>query len=143
MVVKTTEAHHYRRILYSALSAQGVSPEQILRTVGRGFGVRDGNGIVFVSHTGEVFPSGFLPIPMGNVQRSSLADIYRTSPALVRLRDSDLLKGKCGVCEYREICGGSRSRAFAATGDPMESDPLCSYIPPAVRNTAGLLRSNL
>lgn len=129
MLVKTTEAHHYRRILYAALSTRGMPREQILSAVGRGFGIRDGNGIVFVSHSGEVFPSGFLPLSMGNVRRSSLVDIYRSSPGLVRLRDTALLKGKCGVCEYRDICGGSRARAFAATGDPLESDPLCAYLP--------------
>jgi radical SAM protein len=135
MVVKTTEAHHYRRILCASLVAQGMPVEQILRTVGRGFGIRDGNGIVFVSHTGEVFPSGFLPWSTGNVRRTDLPDIYRHSPRMVRLRDVDALKGKCGVCEYREICGGSRSRAFAATGDPMESDPLCPYVPSAYRES--------
>jgi radical SAM protein len=129
MVVKTTEAHHYRRVIYSGLRARGVPPETILKTVGRGFGIRDGNGIVFVAHDGNVFPSGFLPLTMGNVKETSLVDIYRYSRSMQQIRDTTLLLGKCGACEYRDICGGSRARAYAATGDLLASDPLCAYVP--------------
>lgn len=93
--------------------------------------VNDGNGFVFVSHIGEVYPSGFLPIACGNVRERPLADIYRHHPTFVALRDPERLKGKCGVCEYRTICGGSRARAYAVTGDPLASDPSCAYVPPA------------
>src|SRR5579863_1040327 len=95
-------------------------------------GLNDAKGFVFVSHTGEVFPSGFLPTPAGNVRRQPLADIYRHSPLFVALRDSSNLQGKCGVCEFREICGGSRARALALTGDPFAEEPCCVYQPKAV-----------
>jgi radical SAM protein with 4Fe4S-binding SPASM domain len=110
-----------------------MSEDAILSTpVGRGFGIRDGNGIVFVSHTGRVFPSGFLPVGAGNVRKQSLVEIYRHSELFRALREPDRLRGKCGVCPFRTICGGSRARAYAATGDPLESDPLCPYQPRAV-----------
>ncbi|MDR7446997.1 MAG: radical SAM/SPASM domain-containing protein, partial [Armatimonadota bacterium] len=89
----------------------------------------DGNGIVFVSHVGEVYPSGFLPLRAGSVRERSLVEVYRSSEVMVRLRDTDRLRGKCGRCSFREICGGSRARAYAHTGDPMGSDPLCPYEP--------------
>ncbi|GIX07753.1 MAG: radical SAM protein [Candidatus Poribacteria bacterium] len=96
-------------------------------------GVNDGKGIVFVSHIGEVYPSGFLPICVGNVREQPLPEIYRNAPVLRELRDPSRLKGKCGVCEFREICGGNRGRAYALTGDYLESDPSCVYLPPAWR----------
>jgi radical SAM protein with 4Fe4S-binding SPASM domain len=82
-----------------------------------------------VSHTGDVYPSGFLPQKAGNVRSESIVDIYRDSDLFRSLRDPDALRGKCGACEYRHVCGGSRSRAFAYTGDPLEADPLCAYTP--------------
>jgi AdoMet-dependent heme synthase len=103
-------------------------------------GLNDGKGFVFVSHTGEVFPSGFLPTSAGNVRRQPLADIYRHSPLFVALRDSSNLKGKCGFCEFREICGGSRARAFALTGDPFAEEPCCVYQPKAVEVAAPATR---
>jgi AdoMet-dependent heme synthase len=128
-VIKTTEAHHYRRIAVQRMQ-QRMSEEQIFSTpVGRGFGIRDGNGIVFVSHLGEVYPSGFLPLGTGNVRVSSLVDIYRDSALFQALRDPEQLTGKCGDCPFRIVCGGSRARAYAATGDPLASDPLCVYQP--------------
>ncbi|MDV2687173.1 SPASM domain-containing protein, partial [Alkalihalophilus lindianensis] len=78
-------------------------------------GVNDGNGFVFVSHTGDVLPSGLLPIVCGNVREAPLADIYRESKVLKELRQPDRYKGKCGICEYNKICGGSRSRTYAVT----------------------------
>jgi radical SAM protein with 4Fe4S-binding SPASM domain len=92
-------------------------------------GVNEGKGFVFISHIGDVYPSGFLPLKAGNVKNESLADIYRSSDLFVSLRDSSNLKGKCGRCEFRELCGGSRARAWSMTGDVFESDPLCSYQP--------------
>ncbi len=94
-------------------------------------GVNDGDGFVFISHIGEVYPSGFLPLACGNVRMDSLARIYRHSPIMNRLRDKSLLKGKCGICEFNTVCGGSRARAFAITGDYLESDPYCAYMPGA------------
>ena len=94
-------------------------------------GVNDAKGFVFISHLGEVFPSGFLPLSAGNVRRQSLADIYQNSPLFVALRDTSRLKGKCGVCEFRQICGGSRARAYALTGDPFAEEPCCVYQPQA------------
>ena len=82
-----------------------------------------------MSHTGNVQPSSFLPVSAGNVRRRSLADIYRRSPLFEALRDRDRLSGRCGRCEYRRACGGSRSRAFGATGDPLASEPWCPYEP--------------
>lgn len=91
--------------------------------------MNDAKGFVFVSHVGEVFPSGFLPLSAGNIRRQSLAEIYRESPLFVALRDTDRLKGKCRQCEFRQICGGSRARAFALTGDPLAEEPCCIYQP--------------
>ena len=91
--------------------------------------VNAGRGFVFVSHIGAVHPSGFLPITAGNVRFESLSDIYRNSPLFVALRDPDRLAGRCGACEFRTVCGGSRSRAFGLTGDPLAEEPWCSYEP--------------
>lgn len=129
--VKTTEAMHYRRVAIRAMEAEGMDDEAIaLTSVGRGFGIRDGNGIMFVNHDGAVYPSGFLPIAVGNVRETSIVELYRSSVVFTSLRDPAQFKGRCGRCEYVRICGGSRARAFAWTGDPLESDPLCPYVPP-------------
>lgn len=129
--IKTTEAHHFRRIHHQRQQARGASDDEILKTpVGRGYGVRDGNGVVFVSHTGEVYPSGFLPLKAANLRQASLVATYRHGQVFQDVRDVDRLKGKCGVCPFRSICGGSRARAYAATGDPLAADPLCPYQPP-------------
>ncbi len=90
---------------------------------------RDGKGIIFVAHDGEVYPSGFLPIASGKVPEDNLGRIYRSSPLFIALRDASNLKGRCGRCEYRETCGGSRSRALAELGDPFEEDTACPYLP--------------
>ena len=130
--VKTTEAPHFRRVALQRTRAWGMDEEEILNTpVGRGFGVRDGNGVVFISHIGQVYPSGFLPLAAGNVRRESLVETYRDSGLFCALRDVNRLKGKCGCCPFRAICGGSRARACAVLGDPLESDPLCVYQPRA------------
>lgn len=145
--IKTTAAPHYRRVVLQQMKADrrksqktnggtrsasrsgpGFSPgaDQIGRAAKS---VNDGNGFVFISHTGEVFPSGFLPVSAGNVRTESLLDLYRNSELFRNLRNYENLKGKCGLCEFKNICGGSRARAFAMTGDYMESDPFCVYVP--------------
>ncbi|HSY50095.1 MAG TPA: TIGR04053 family radical SAM/SPASM domain-containing protein [Thermoanaerobaculia bacterium] len=96
-------------------------------------GVNEGKGFVFISHLGDVFPSGFLPLKAGNVKHQSLGEIYRSSDLFTGLRDSSNLKGKCGVCEFRDLCGGSRARAWAMTGDVYAADPLCTYVPAGMR----------
>jgi len=91
--------------------------------------VNDGKGFMFISHVGNVYPSGFLPIHAGNVKQTPLSDIYRNAPIFKALRDTSQLEGKCGACEYKEICGGSRARAYALTGDPLAEEPCCVYQP--------------
>ena len=126
--IKTTEAPSYRRIALNRMRASNTTlAEMRSSSVYKGFQIRDGHGIVFVSSTGEVHPSGFLPLPCGNVRTHSLAGIYRDSPLFRELHSPDKFLGKCGVCEVRHICGGSRARAFAHTGNPLESDPFCRY----------------
>lgn len=94
-------------------------------------GVNEAKGFVFISHIGDVYPSGFLPLRAGNVKKEPLVGIYRRSDIFMQLRDTSNLKGKCGVCEFRELCGGSRSRAWSTTGDVFASDPICTYEPAA------------
>jgi radical SAM protein with 4Fe4S-binding SPASM domain len=93
--------------------------------------VNDGNGFVFIDHTGAICPSGFLPMPRGNVRAGELVNVYRNDALFLQLRDPDALHGRCGRCEFRAICGGSRSRAFAQTGSALATDPLCAYEPDA------------
>jgi radical SAM protein len=129
--IKTTEAMHYRRYVAQRIKAEhGVTENENAKGVAwRTAGVSDGKGFVFVSHTGEIFPSGFLPISGGNVLRDSLTDVYRNSGLFRSLRDTTQREGKCGICEYQKICGGSRSRAYALTGDFLAEDPRCIYQP--------------
>jgi radical SAM protein with 4Fe4S-binding SPASM domain len=142
--IKTTAAPAYRRVVVQRRAAErregllDISEGKpfyqpgfaVGGEIGRAArGVNDGDGFIFISHTGEIFPSGFLPISAGNVRRTSLVDAYRHSPLFTSLRDPDRLKGKCGVCEFRRICGGSRARAYAVEGDYLASDPLCVYQP--------------
>jgi radical SAM protein len=129
--VGTVEAPHYRRYWLQRKLEEGMPQEEINKMAMRmGFGIRDGNGIIFVSHKGDVYPAGFLPYPLlGNVRDEPLPSIYRESPHLAELRDMDGLKGKCGRCDFRWMCGGSRARAYGMTGDVMESDPFCAYEP--------------
>ena len=126
--LKTTEGHHYRRVLLQAAQAGSEPPRHLIPT-------RDGKGVLFISHTGEVQPSGFLPVTLGNVRTHSIADLYRHHPIMQQLRDDDALGGKCGACEFRRVCGGSRARAYGVSGDMMAAEPLCSYIPASLRNT--------
>ncbi|MEX2529955.1 MAG: TIGR04053 family radical SAM/SPASM domain-containing protein [Gemmatimonadota bacterium] len=97
--------------------------------VGRARGVNEGSGFVFISHRGEIMPSGFLPLARGNVRTHDLVDVYRDDELFRSLRDPDGFGGKCGVCEFRSICGGSRARAYALTGDPLAAEPSCSWEP--------------
>jgi radical SAM protein len=128
--IKTTEATHYRRVATRRMEQDGMTEEEILRTsVGRGFGVRDGNGIMFVAHDGNVYPSGFLPLAVGNVRTDDIVTLYRGHPVFTSLRTTSQFKGRCGACQYVERCGGSRARAFAWTGDVLEADPLCPFVP--------------
>jgi radical SAM protein len=128
--VATTEAPHYRRLTLTRMRAEGIPVAGIRTTpLGRGFGIRDGNGILFISHTGDVYPSGFLPLVAGNVRRTDIVEVYRSSVLFRTIRQTRSFKGKCGRCEFREICGGSRARAYARYGDPLETDPLCAYEP--------------
>ena len=129
-MVKTTEAPSYRRIAIELMRAAGKpTPEMKMSSVYKGFQIRDGHGIVFVSHIGEVYPSGFLPLPCGSVRGGSLVEVYRDSDVFRALHSPEQFHGKCGACEYSHICGGSRARAFAHTGDVLGSDPICPYQP--------------
>jgi AdoMet-dependent heme synthase len=124
-VVSTTEAPHYRRVVIQRMRAANRSGAEIA-AAGRGWGIRDGNGIMFISARGNVMPSGFLPLVAGNVRATSPLDVYRDAPLFRALRTPALLGGRCGACEFRMPCGGSRARAWAATGDVFAEDPLCS-----------------
>ncbi|GAA1017544.1 hypothetical protein Aple_023310 [Acrocarpospora pleiomorpha] len=149
--VKTTEAHHFRRVAVQRLilaehgadHAETLGPlyRNLCRRARRSGLIRDsrvrrppvdvnaGRGFVFVSHTGTVHPSGFLPLGAGNVRDRPLTEIYRSAPLFAALRDPDRLGGRCGACEFRTICGGSRSRAYACTGDVLAEEPWCGYEP--------------
>ena len=129
-VVATTEAPSFRRVALQEMRAEGMTGDQIRQSKSaRGFGIRDGNGIMFVSNTGDICPAGFLPLVAGNVRRDRIVSIYRTSPLFEALHDPSCFKGRCGVCEYHTLCGGSRARAYQATGNPLASDPLCQFVP--------------
>lgn len=129
--VKTTAAPQFRRVLLQ----RKVKREHITGIadgIGRApRGVNDGQGIAFISHRGEVSPSGFLPIVCGRFER--FTEIYRSHPLFVELRSADKLEGKCGTCEFRKICGGSRARAFALSHDVLAHDPACAYVPKCER----------
>ncbi len=124
--IKTTEAPQYYRLRSQNGSAHASRAGAQTRSE---VSVWDGNGFLFVSHTGEVYPSGFLPVSIGNVRTTPLSRLYRESPVLQALRDPNRFKGKCGYCEFNKLCAGSRARAWTITGDYLESDPFCPYIP--------------
>jgi radical SAM protein with 4Fe4S-binding SPASM domain len=146
--IKATAAPMYRRVAIqrrkAALQNDAEAKREPVTFQGAGFqyadglhrptkGVNDGNGFLFVSHLGDIMPSGFLPIKAGNVRTDDVIQVYREHPLFKSLRDPDLLKGRCGVCEYRDVCGGQRGRAYGVTGDYLETDPACVYIPDALR----------
>jgi AdoMet-dependent heme synthase len=130
----TVEAPHYRRVARQvererrANVTEGSADRARSRRVRVG-STGDGKGFMFISHTGDVFPSGFLPVPAGNVRNDDLVTVYREHPLFRSLRDPEKLLGKCGVCEYRALCGGARARAWAVTGNELAPDPFCAYIP--------------
>ncbi|HMQ50637.1 MAG TPA: TIGR04053 family radical SAM/SPASM domain-containing protein [Anaerolineae bacterium] len=154
---KTTEGHHYKRVVlqrtildekginikdytelhpvYDELRAgllrvveeKGLEPKEVIRRTP--MHINAGNGFVFISRRGDVYPSGFMPIKVGNVREKSLVDIYREAPLFNDLRNPDKYEGRCGLCEFVGVCGGSRSRAYAMTGDPLAEEPFCTYQP--------------
>ena len=154
-VVRTVEAPFFRRVTSWRRSHGDLQPEKVSEVFGLGdfyersarrlhallgppshspaahtLATRDGSGIVFIAHNGDVYPAGFLPLPLGNVREHPLAELYREHELLRAIRRGDFT-GRCGGCEYRELCGGSRSRAFASSGDPLGEDPACSFRPVA------------
>lgn len=148
VAIKTTEGPQYRRIviqrskgqpyeggeLYKFLTAETerlLGPAEHTRRPRPPMAINAGSGFVFIDHLGDVYPNGFLPMHCGNVKEQTLPDIYATSPVFKKLRDPQQWSGKCSVCEFASVCGGSRSTAFAMTGDPLASDPTCAYVPQA------------
>ena len=153
IAIKTTEAPHFRRVvlqreiaaatgedpaagrgeLYrrlvemTAVELDGVAVRE--RPARPPIDVNSGRGFMFIDHTGKVYPSGFLPHFAGDVRVTPVTEIYRSAPIMQQLRTPDSFGGKCGVCEFREVCGGSRSHAYAVTGDPLAADPSCAYVP--------------
>lgn len=127
--VKTTEGMHYRRYVAQRMKEEHGRREDNQKVMWRTAGVSDGKGFLFVSHTGEIYPSGFLPVSAGNVRKDNLVSVYRNSSLFRVLREMEMREGKCGLCEYHNICGGSRARAFAATGNYLAEDPRCVYQP--------------
>lgn len=155
IAVKVTEAPNYRRValqrqqlreqglpmpvrgpLHAELTAETLErlgePEK-RRTPRPPIGVNSGRGFAFIDHIGHVYPSGFLPFDCGSIADKPFSEIYRTAPMMQSLRDVTSYSGKCGVCEFNWICGGSRARAYAMTGDPLASDPTCVHVPEALR----------
>lgn len=139
--IKSTAAPMYRRVAIERKRAASDGNSGITFQ-GAGFqyadglhrpvkGVNDGRGFLFISHLGEIMPSGFLPLAAATVREADIVDVYRNHPLFRDLRDPDKLKGRCGVCEYKVICGGQRGRAYALTGDYLETDPACIYQPAA------------
>ncbi len=137
--IKATAAPMYRRVAIERRRAEA-GEDGPATFQGAGFqyhdglnrpmkGVNDGKGFLFISHIGEIMPSGFLPVSAGNVRQVDVVDIYQKHPLFRDLRDVAKLKGKCGRCEYRELCGGQRGRAYGVTGDYLEVDPACVYEP--------------
>lgn len=137
--IKTTEAPHYRRFVLQSGgnpqrgASERASPAQALHRAP--LGLNDGNGCMFISHRGEIFPSGFLPVKAGEFPRDSVVSVYQESQIFRTLRNPDAFQGKCGRCEYRKVCGGSRARAFAVTGDYLAAEPDCLYEPPEKGNS--------
>ena len=128
--IKTTDGQHYQRYILERRAREsrgGLSAADVITSAPKG--VNDGQGFVFINHHGDVYPSRFLPLSAGNLTTVSLVDVYCHSSLFVSLRDSSKLKGKCGRCAFRKICGGSRARAYAVTGDLFAEEPCCGYQP--------------
>jgi AdoMet-dependent heme synthase len=141
--IKATAAPMYRRVAIQRKKGENGKGEPVTFQ-GAGFqyadglnrptkGVNDGNGFLFISHLGQIMPSGFLPIDCGNVRKDDVVEVYRSHPVFKDLRNPEKLKGKCGVCDYRDVCGGQRGRAFGITGDYLETDPACAYEPERIK----------
>jgi radical SAM protein len=146
-VVRTVEAPFFRRVVVQRRAGGAAPDTELYRRLSTRLetllgpprstpsahtaATRDGKGIVFVSHDGQVYPAGFLPLELGSVRERALADLYRNHPVLVGVRGAEF-GGRCGRCPYGDLCGGSRARAFAATGDPLGEDPACAFVPPPV-----------
>ena len=127
--IKTTAAPHFRRVLLER-KVKRDDVVGIADGIGRApRGVNDGQGIAFVSHVGDIYPSGFLPVTCGNVRAEGLTQTYREHAVFRELRDPNALQGKCGQCAFKRVCGGSRARSFALEGHVMASDPACAYVP--------------
>ncbi|MFH1016885.1 MAG: TIGR04053 family radical SAM/SPASM domain-containing protein [Pseudomonadota bacterium] len=136
-VLKVTEAPHYRRYVAQVEHVKNAMPDRLRQSEGPGgtvglapHAVNAGKGFLFVSYNGDIYSSGFLALAAGNVRQGNLAGVYRQSRLFQELRSAAILKGKCGICEYREICGGSRSRAYALTRDYLAEEPWCVFEPP-------------
>jgi len=129
-ILTTTEAPFFRRVMLEQRKREGggEAPQ------GHTAGIRDGNGVMFIARDGAISPSGFLPLSAGNAKLENPLRVYRESSLFKSLRDVDGFQGRCGVCEYRYVCGGSRARAFTATGNPTEEDPLCPHVPPSMQH---------
>lgn len=143
VTVRTVEAPFFRRLVSQYDSATEAPPDSLARrlisdlasrlgpathrTRSKSSGTRDGKGIVFISHDGEVTPSGFMPVSGGNVRENSLIEIYQEAPLFTNLRTVGAFAGHCGRCDWKDTCGGSRARAYAASGDPLGEDPACKY----------------
>ena len=131
-IIATTEAPSYRRFAIERMREEGMSGDDIKRSRAyRSFGIRDGHGIMFVSNTGDICPAGFLPLVAGNIRRDNIVDVYRNAELFRDLHDPNSFEGRCGICQFHAICGGSRSRAYAATGNPLGEDPFCDFSPRA------------
>jgi AdoMet-dependent heme synthase len=158
-LVRTVEAPFFRRVAAwrrEGLAGSGALPpgplydrlhRRLLDQLGPGVmsqntplvATRDGSGIIFVGYNGDILPSGFLPLSLGNVRSHRLADVYQNHPILQQIRGG-YFHGRCGQCDLRQICGGSRARAYAASGDVLGEDPACAYVPPPSSSTV-LLRA--
>jgi radical SAM protein len=151
-IIRTVEAPFFRRVVVQRREGRPAPDDelyvrlhdQLVTRLGPGrerssahtASTRDGKGIVFVAYNGEVYPAGFLPLGLGSVRETPLADIYRDNPTLLQIRSMEF-GGRCGVCEFADLCGGSRARAYAATGDPLAEDPACPYVPQGALHTTG------
>lgn len=146
-IVRTVEAPFFRRVVVQRREQPDVKPEgelyrglvarleaelgpQMEKSSAHTAATRDGKGIIFVAHDGQVYPAGFLPLSLGSVRDLPLADIYRDNAVLRRIRSMEF-GGRCGYCDFADLCGGSRARAFASTGDPLAEDRACAYQPAA------------
>ena len=140
LVVRTVEAPFFRRVAAARAAGAEPPPDGLYRRLAAALGpvdgpvrvqtkgTRDGNGVLFVGHDGTIAPSGFLPLPLGNVRDDDIVAVYREHPLLRRIRAAEF-SGRCGSCQFRQLCGGSRARAYAASGDPLAEDPGCAFVP--------------